>query len=365
MSVDTHVTTLSAAFDDYPHTLPLKRGEITSPRVAFTFSDIKPANRFFKPMVRELKFDVSEMAIATYVQAKAYGKPLVLIPATMMGRFQHGTILRNAARPLTPAELAGKRIGVRSYSQTTAVWVRGILENDYGVDLSKVRWVTFEDGHVAEYREPPGVERAGTDKNLLKMLREGELDAAIYGADLPNDPTLKSLIPDAETAAQTWYAGASRRADQPHGRGDGKARKIEPASGQGNLPAAVASQDRGRAAQGGRDRFSCLRPQGMPAGTADHHHLRAAAAAHSAKNRGRGAVRRYHPRARLRERFRQVYPVTSIERLPAAGERAGLAIVYRIRGASASRILRCRQVYRFCARAALISTGSIGKPGAA
>jgi 4,5-dihydroxyphthalate decarboxylase len=86
------------------------------------------------------------------------------------------------------------------------VWVRGILENDYGVDLGKVRWVTFEDGHVAEYHEPAGVERAGADKNLLKMLREGELDAAIYGADLPNDPTLKSLIPDAEAAAQTWYA---------------------------------------------------------------------------------------------------------------------------------------------------------------
>src|SRR5262245_41920627 len=119
----------------YPHTLPLKRGEVGSSRIAFAFSDIKPANRFFKPMVRERKFDVSEMAIATLVQAKAYGKPLVLIPATVMGRFQHGAILCNAARPLTPAELAGKRIGVRSYSQTTAVWVRGILENDYGVDL--------------------------------------------------------------------------------------------------------------------------------------------------------------------------------------------------------------------------------------
>jgi len=206
MSVDTHVTTLSAAFDDYPHTLPLKRGEVASPRVAFTFSDIRPANRFFKPMVRELKFDVSEMAIATYVQAKAYGKPLVLMPATMMGRFQHGTILCNAARPLTPTELAGKRIGVRSYSQTTAVWVRGILENDYGVDLGKVRWVTFEDGHVAEYREPDGVERASGDKNLLKMLRDGELDAAIYGADLPKDPALTSLIPDPDNAARTWYA---------------------------------------------------------------------------------------------------------------------------------------------------------------
>jgi len=94
MSVDTHVTTLSAAFDDYPHTLPLKRGEIASARVAFTFSDVRPANRFFKPMVRELKFDVSEMAIATYVQAKAYGKPLVLVPATVMGR--HHLVQRGA-----------------------------------------------------------------------------------------------------------------------------------------------------------------------------------------------------------------------------------------------------------------------------
>src|SRR5438034_6196559 len=126
-------TTLHAAFDDYPHTRPLMQGTIKSDRVAFDFTAIRPANRFFKPMVRELKFDVSEMAIATYVQAKAYGKPLVLLPATMMCRFQHGTILCNAARPLTPAELAGKRIGVRSYSQTTAVWVRGILENGVGL----------------------------------------------------------------------------------------------------------------------------------------------------------------------------------------------------------------------------------------
>src|SRR5262249_60808649 len=102
MSVDTHVTTLSAAFDDYPHTLPLKRGEINSPHVAFTFSDIKPANRFFKPMVRELKFDVSEMAIATYVQAKAYGKPLVLIPATMMGRVPPRTHLCHRRAPPPP-----------------------------------------------------------------------------------------------------------------------------------------------------------------------------------------------------------------------------------------------------------------------
>ena len=207
MTVDAPVTALSAAFDDYPNTLALKRGDVKSAHLALAFSDIKPANRFFKPMVRELKFDVSEMAIATYVQAKAYGKPLVLMPATIMGRFQHGTILCRAARPLTPRELPGKRVGVRAYSQTTAVWVRGILQNDYGVPIDRIHWVTFEDGHVAEYREPAGVERAAAGKNLLAMLRDGELDAAIYGADLPNDPSFTSVIPDAAAAALRWYAG--------------------------------------------------------------------------------------------------------------------------------------------------------------
>jgi 4,5-dihydroxyphthalate decarboxylase len=194
------------ALDDYPHTLPFKRGDIKSAQAAFTFSDIKPANRFFKPMVRELKFDFSEMAIATYAQAKAYGKPLVLLPATIMGRFQHGTLLCRAARPLRPSELPDKRVGVRAYSQTTAVWVRGILQNDYGIDPKRLRWLTFEDGHLAEYREPAGVERADSGKNLLTMLREGEIDAAIYGADLPNDPTLTTVIPEPETAARDWYA---------------------------------------------------------------------------------------------------------------------------------------------------------------
>src|SRR5205823_13710840 len=105
MSIDTPVTTLNAAFDDYPHTLPLKRCEVESSCIAFTFSDIKPANRCFKPMVRELKFDVSEMAIATFVQAKSYGKPLVLIPATLMGCFHHGPIVCNGAPPTCPADL--------------------------------------------------------------------------------------------------------------------------------------------------------------------------------------------------------------------------------------------------------------------
>ena len=201
------LTTLSAAFDDYPQTRALKALDVRSDKVAFTFSPIKPANKFFKPCVRELKFDVSELAIGTFLMAKAWGKPLVLLPATIMGRFQHGTMLYNAAHgTMTPKDLPGKRVGVRAYSQTTGIWMRGILFNDYGVDTGRCHWVTQEDGHVAEFVEPPGVERAAPEKDLLTMLREGEIDAAIYGVNLPNDPTLKSLIPDPEAAAQRWFA---------------------------------------------------------------------------------------------------------------------------------------------------------------
>jgi 4,5-dihydroxyphthalate decarboxylase len=203
----SQVTTLNVAFDDYPQTRALKAREVKSDRYALNFSDIKPANKFFKPMVRELKFDISEMAVATYLQAKAYGKPLTLIPATIMARPQHHTILYNSARgTITPADLPGKRVGVRSYSQTTITWIRGILMNDYGVDVDRMHWVSQEDGHVAEYREPPGVERAPADKSLLKMLSDGEIDVAIHGADLPTDPMIKSVIPDAEVAAQKWQA---------------------------------------------------------------------------------------------------------------------------------------------------------------
>jgi len=203
---DASVTTLRVAIGDYPHTLPLKRGEIASPSLKLDFVDVKPMHKAFKPMVREHAFDASEMALVTYLQAKIYNKGLRLLPAAMLARFQHGTMLFNAERgKLTPSDLPGRRIGVRSYSQTTAAWFRGILENDYRVDLSRVQWVTFEDGHVAEYRAPAGVARARSDQDMTRMLIAGELDAAIYGADLPKDPRLQSVIADPDAAARAWY----------------------------------------------------------------------------------------------------------------------------------------------------------------
>jgi len=198
-------TTLRIAIGDYPHTLPLKRGEVVSDWLKLDFVEVKPTYTAFKPMVRKHAYDASEMALTTYFQATEHRKGLRLLPAAMLARFQHGAMVYNSARgSLTPKDLAGKRIGMRSYPQTTGVWLRGILENDYGVDFSKVQWVTFEDGHVAEAPDPPGVMR-GT-KDMTAMLLEGELDAAIYGAAMPADPRLKSVVADPDAEARGWYA---------------------------------------------------------------------------------------------------------------------------------------------------------------
>jgi 4,5-dihydroxyphthalate decarboxylase len=201
------MTRLRAAVGDYAHTIALKSKQIASQSVAFDFTEVKPVYKVFGAMVRERAFDVSEMAIVTYLQARSYGKPLVLLPAVMMGRFQHNCMLYNAERgAITPSDLPGRRVGVRSFAQTTGVWLRGHLQNDYGVDIDRVQWVSFEDAHVNEFRDPSGVERAGPDQNLGKMVLAGELAAGIYGQDLPDDKRLQSVIPQPEAAARQWHA---------------------------------------------------------------------------------------------------------------------------------------------------------------
>jgi 4,5-dihydroxyphthalate decarboxylase len=197
-------TTLYTLLGNYPNTSALKKGEVKSDLVAFDFADVKVSNTAFKPLVREAKFDLGELAIVTFLQAKTYGKPYVLIPATVLGRGQHHTIAYNPERgALKPSDLAGKRVGVRAYTQTTGAWVRGFLAEDYGVDADKIRWITFEDPHLAEYKDPDFVTRAPEGSALVQMLLDGELDAAIVGDSLP-DPRLKPLVPDADAVARKW-----------------------------------------------------------------------------------------------------------------------------------------------------------------
>src|SRR6267154_4476947 len=146
-----HLRTL---LGDHPGTLALKNGSIKSDLVTLDFAEYSPTNKGFKPMVRDGAFDVSEMAIVTYLMAKSFGKPMVLLPSVVLARFPHAFALYNAGRGmLTPADLNNKRVGIRSFTTTSGAWLRGILANDYGVDLNSINWVTFEDAHVAEFRD--------------------------------------------------------------------------------------------------------------------------------------------------------------------------------------------------------------------
>ena len=187
------------------NTSALRNGELRSPLVDFVFADVKIANKAFKALVREQKFDLGELAIVTFLQAKAYGKPYVLMPAVVVARGQHHTIFFNPERGhLNPRDLHGRKVGVRAYTQTTGAWVRGILQEEYGVDFRSIRWITFEDPHVAEYIDPPWVERAPEGKQLLQMLLDGEIDAAIFGSENPEGTPLKPLIPDAAEVGTRW-----------------------------------------------------------------------------------------------------------------------------------------------------------------
>jgi 4,5-dihydroxyphthalate decarboxylase len=198
---------LKTLLDDYPNTRALRRGELTSPLLSFDFFDIPFVANAFKRTVRNLEFDVSELAIVTFLMAKAHGKPYVLMPAVVLGRFQHPFLVYNSARgELRPRDLDGRRVGIRSYSVTTSMWLRGILANDYGVDIDSIRWVTFEEPHVAEYQDPPTVERAPAGSELLKMLLDGQVDAIVLRDTKLEDTRLKRLIPDPDRAAQEWHA---------------------------------------------------------------------------------------------------------------------------------------------------------------
>jgi 4,5-dihydroxyphthalate decarboxylase len=194
---------LRTLLGDHPCTAALKSGAIKSELVEFDFVDYSPTNKGFKPMVREQAFDVSEMAIVTYLMAKSVGKPMVLLPDVVVARFQHGYALHNARRgTLKPADLNGKRVGIRSFTTTTGAWLRGILANDYGVDLNSIDWVTFEDAHVAEFIDT--TKRAPAGKQIIQMLLDGELDAVL--GEKSEHPDLRPLFAETPAEERAWFA---------------------------------------------------------------------------------------------------------------------------------------------------------------
>lgn len=204
MTLNPDSLRLRTLLGDYPNTAALKSGAVPSPRLVFDYADVKLPQNAFKAVIRG-EFEVAELAIVTYLQALAWGKPLILLPTVVMAIPPHPCIAYNATRgELKPADLHGRRVGIRAHSVTTVTLVRGILANDHGVDLDRVNWTTFEDPHVPECMEPPNVTRAPQGKLLLDMLRDGELDAGVVSAKDVDGTVLKFLIADPQAALAQW-----------------------------------------------------------------------------------------------------------------------------------------------------------------
>jgi 4,5-dihydroxyphthalate decarboxylase len=197
--------TLKAALADYPHVMALKDGTTRSDRVAFAWEAVPQITRAFRRMVRTGDFDLCEIALTTLAQARAFDKELTALPVVVMRGFHHAALVCPIGSPLRgPKDLIGKRVGVRAFSQTTGVWLRGILLDDYGVDHRAITWITEEDAHVAEYRDPANVTRIAPGQELKTMLASGEVDAAIALGGV--DPaSVRPVIPDANAAAADWY----------------------------------------------------------------------------------------------------------------------------------------------------------------
>ena len=209
---------LTIAVAEYPHTSAVRNGSIPIDGVDAEIVTVRPQIAAFRRMVRQVEFDVCELAATTYVIARAHGAPFVALPIFLQRRFHHsGLLVRPDAGISTPKDLEGKPVGVRAYSVTTGVWTRGVLIDEFGLDSSKVTWVVDDEEHVAALTLPPNVVKAPAGRSLADMMASGELAAGFSGnagvgrrgaptgdwktvaADYPD------LMPNAKPLEAEWY----------------------------------------------------------------------------------------------------------------------------------------------------------------
>ncbi|OLL31553.1 4,5-dihydroxyphthalate decarboxylase [Burkholderia sp. SRS-W-2-2016] len=210
---------LKIAIAELPHTLAVRNGSIPIEGVDAEFVDVKPQIGAFRRMVRDVEFDVCELAPTTYIIARAYGAPFVGLPIFVTRRFHHGGLLvRPDAGINTPKDLEGKKVGVRAYSVTTGVWTRQVLIDEFGLDSSKVTWVVDDEEHVTQLKLPENVVHAPKDSSLNQMMASGELVAgfaAAAGIGRTGAPTggwqeletdYPDLLPNATELETEYYA---------------------------------------------------------------------------------------------------------------------------------------------------------------
>lgn len=217
---------LKIAIATYGHTAALKKGQVPIAGVQPEFVEVKPIIAAFRRMVRDVEFDVCEMAPATYMIAREHGAPFKALPVFIFRRFHHaGFVYRSDAGIRGPKDLEGKRAGVRAYSVTTGIWTRGIMTNEYGVDNDQITWVVDDEEHVKTLQLPPNVQQAADGKSLVELMAGGDLSAAFTdnagigragapaegwkdgwdGAAKTKPTQYVEMFPEAEKLEAEWY----------------------------------------------------------------------------------------------------------------------------------------------------------------
>ncbi|MFG3035093.1 4,5-dihydroxyphthalate decarboxylase [Streptomyces sp. NPDC048253] len=215
---------LTVVLGDYPHAQPLLDGDVAIDGYPVEPVEVTPVIGAYRRMIRDLEFDVCELAPVSYLMARQEGIALTAVPVFLNRRFHHGDVQCAAHSGIrVPRDLEGRRVGVRAYSVSTGVWVRGVLREEYGVDIDRITWVVDDDDHVAG-RVPANVERVTDGRSLGDLLRAGEIDAALTGnagtgragapragwteaaeAEARSDDSPYPLFPEAGTLAVDHY----------------------------------------------------------------------------------------------------------------------------------------------------------------
>lgn len=213
---------LTASFRTYGHTAALKDGRIGVDGAELDIIEVEPQIAAFRRMVRNLEFDICELAPTTYIIAKAHGAPFTALPIFFSRRFHHaGLVVQPDSDISDPKDLEGRKVGVRAYSVTTGVWTRGVLANEFGVDTSKVTWVVDDEEHVSALTLPPNVVHVAPGKSLAGMMAARELDAGFtanagIGREGPptagwgaaaevEKPQYRELFPNAAELEADWF----------------------------------------------------------------------------------------------------------------------------------------------------------------
>jgi 4,5-dihydroxyphthalate decarboxylase len=209
------VSRLTFACGFYDRTEALRTGDVKVKDIDLDFLAIDAPREIFDRMGGKLEFDVSEFSSSEYISRFARGDcPFVAIPVFPARVFRHGYIYYNRKSGIrTPKDIEGKRVGVALYTMTAAVWIRGHLAHEYGVDLSTVRWFEGAILHTGRHGEPSApplikpvkIEYDPQGRSLSDLLAANEIDVLMGTSHPAPHPDVAPLFPDARAVERAFY----------------------------------------------------------------------------------------------------------------------------------------------------------------